>query len=448
MRRRIDATTGPILPAIVALAWPTLLALSIRVAFNIVDIYWVARLGTDAVAAMSTSSFLYWMLMAASETFGAGTLALVARSVGARNLDSARRFATQGILWAGIGGVATGLLGLALAPAAFRLMRVDAAVATLGLAYMTPLLLGAPLLFVMTAADASFRGAGEPRTSLSILATTFVLNAVLDPVLIFGWGPVPPLGVSGAAVATVFAFAVGAMAALVVLHRGRGEELSLVIGARPKLATLRRIVAIGLPPASAGMLFALVYVLLTGVTSRFGTAALAALGIGHKLESPAYLTSVALAHATATAVGQCLGAGLGDRARATALAATRLAMVVAAVMSAIFILMPEPLVALFSGDARVVAIGSSYLRIAGYVQVMTAVEMVLGGAFAGAGDTTPPMLVRTSLTLIRVPLAGWLALGTDLGVDGVFWAIGISAAAKGVAMALWFRRGGWLRKEV
>jgi len=200
-------------------------------------------------------------------------------------------------------------------------------------------------------------------------------------------------------------------------------------------------VRVGAPTAATGVLFSLVYIGLTRITTRFGTPALAALGVGHKLEGFAYMAATGFALSAAAVVGQNLGAGRGDRARASGWITTAYASLAAGAAAIAFLAFPEALVGIFTNSPEVIADGASYLRIIAVAEVAMAVEIVLEGAMGGAGFTLQPMLWSTALTAARIPLAAWLA--GALGVSGIWWAISLTGVARGVAMAALWRGERW-----
>ena len=273
------------------------------------------------------------------------------------------------------------------------------------------------------------------------LALAVVLNLVLDPLLILGWGPFPALGIRGAAAATLVTRGAACAVGFALLAR-RG----LIARARPRWAALREQGSIGLPVAASGVVFSLVYVVLTRFTSEFGTSALAALGVGHKVESLSYMVCLGFGVAAATSVGQNLGAGSPDRARRSGETATVFATAAGALVAALFLVWPEGVMEVFTDDPGVVRDGASYLRIVAVAQLFMAADLVLESAMSGAGYTLLPMAASVLLTVARLPLA--VGLAAVMGLAGIWWAISGTAVARGVAMAWIWRRGRWRRRAV
>ena len=438
----IGLVTDDLARAVRRIALPAVASNLLMTLFASVDSYWVGtRLGPAGLAAVSTSIFWVWMIVAIAEMVGVGLTAVAARRHGERRRDEAARLVGEAVLLAVALGLCTAFVGLQAINWLFAVMHTPPEVTALGRAYLGTYLLGAPLLYGYFAVDAGFRASGDTRTPFALLAVSVAVTIVLDPVLILGLWGAPRLGIAGAAAATVGTRCAVFVMGLALLHRRR-----LVRFARPRLAPLLAVCRVGLPTALTGASFSIIYVLLTRTTTQFGTPALAALGLGHRVESWLYMMAVGFGAAAAAAVGQNLGAGQVERARRAGWVSVGYAMVPAAVVFALMLLVPEPLARLFTDDAAVVAATASYLRIAAVAQLVLCVEVVLEGALGGAGDTVPPMLASTSLTALRLPLAAWSA--ARWGVDGIWWTITLTAVARGVVMALLWRRGGWQRKSL
>ena len=315
---------------------------------------------------------------------------------------------------------------------------IPPAVGAVGETYLGTYLLGMPLVFGFFAVDAAFRAKGDTRTPLLILAGATLLGLLLDPLLIRGGGPVPALGVRGAALATLVPRGLAFLAGLILLRRD-----GLVAWARPRLDVLGQIVRVGAPAAATGVAFSAIYVLLTRITTRFGTPALAALGLGFRIEGVVYVVSVGMGAAVAAIVGQSLGAGQPGRAARAGWIATLLVTGVGAVTATVCQLMPDRLAGIFSTDPAVVAEASRYLRIAAFSQLFLGAEVVLESAMGGAGWTMVPMLASTAITALRLPLGGWAA--AQWGTTGLWWVLAATAAARGILMALLWWRGPWRR---
>jgi putative MATE family efflux protein len=310
--------------------------------------------------------------------------------------------------------------------------------------YLDVILLGLPVTLVFMVVASVFQGSGDTRTPFWILGGSLLVNAALDPLLVFGWGPVPAMGLGGAALATVASQALGAVPGIALLARRR----MIALGRPPLGLRSLSILRIGVPSFLEGFLFCVVYVVLVRLLVPYGVPALAALGVGHRLEGIGYMFALGFARASAALVGQNLGAGRPARAARGAWLAAGVASAFALLMTAAFLAVPHALVALFVPEAGTVAEGGTYLRIVAISQVFMVVEVTLSGAFEGAGDTLPPMIVSASLTAARIPLAYLLATEMGMGASGIYWAISATTVLKGILMAAWFLLGRWREARV
>jgi putative MATE family efflux protein len=340
-----------------------------------------------------------------------------------------------------VAGFIVAAIGLAVLPSLFGIMRMPADVADLGMRYLGTFLLGTPLIFGFFAVDAAFRASGDAKTPFLLLSISVAVTLFLDPLLIMGIGPFPELGIAGAAIGTVatrgVAFALGVR---IALRRG------LLTFGRFDWAAIGSVCRIGMPTAATGVVFSLIYVFVTRSATQFGTPALAALGIGHRVESWLYMVGVGFSAATAAIVGQNLGAGRVDRAERAGWLATGFCSCLGVVFCVVELAIPEQFASLFTDDPAVIAEGANYLRIAAISQLAICAEIVLEGALGGAGHTVAPMLSSTAITVARVPLAAWAA--ATWGPSGIWWVISLTAILRALAMIALWRSGGWKHKSV
>ena len=405
--------------------------------FNLIDSIWVGRLiGLAALAAVSTAGFYIWVALSLGEMVEIGLIAVAARRHGEGYPERAARVAAAAVVYALLVGLVVSIVGWAVAGTMFRVMKVPADVGTLGHAYLSTWLLGAPLVFGFFAIEATFRASGDTRTPFMMLAGSVAVSIVLDPLLIAGVGPFPRLGVEGAALASVMVRGGGfLLGSVIALRRG------LVRFAAPDWRAIPTIVRIGAPLSLAGVLLSIIYMWLTRFTSRFGTPALAALGVGHKMEGLGFIAISGFALAASALVGQNLGARQEARAREAVRLTVGYCLVVTVTTAVAFLLIPERLVALFTHDAQVIKDGVLYLRVISFAQIGQSFELILEGALAGAGYTFWPQIVSTTLTAMRIPLAAWWSRA--IGLLGIWLALSITAISRGIAMILFWKGGRW-----
>ncbi len=394
-------------------------------------------LGADALAAVSLASYVVWVIVSIGELVGVGLTAVAARRHGEGDPASAARATGTALAMAVALGVVVGAGGvLGLAPV-LELMDATGPVAELAREFLVVQLVGAVLIYGYFVVTAAFRSAGDTRTPFLLLGASVLLNLVLDPIMILGWGPVPALGVYGAALATVLTRGLGFLAGLELLHRRGGIALAFTV------AVARTIARIGLPTMLTGVLFSLVYMLLVRIVGRFGTPAIAALGVGHKIVGISYMICIGFGLAAETLVGQNLGAGRPERARRAGWLTTRLASVPAWALAALFLAVPGALVGVFTDDPGVIRDGSLYLRAAAVAQLAMAFETVLEGGLTGAGYTLLPMIAVVGISALRIPLADLVA--GPFGLEGIWWMLALTAMGRAAAMTSLWQWGRWER---
>jgi putative MATE family efflux protein len=439
---RTSLTQGPLSGAILEMSLPAVGSSLLTLVFLLVDIFWVGRiLGATALAAVSTAGFAVWILASIAEMIAVGLTAVASRRHGEGAHGVAAVVAGTTLTVALGMGVVIAASSWLVVPLHFAAMQTPADVTDLGRLYLTTYLLGAPLFLGFFACEATFRASGDTRTPLLLLASSVALNVVLDPLLIRGFGPLPALGIAGAAIAAILTRGGVLAAGFVILARRRLIRLT-VFDFRAAFGALR----IGLPVAANGIFFSLVYIGLTRITTRFGVPALAALGIGHKLEGLSYMVATGFGLASAAIVGQNMGAGRPDRARRAGWLTSAFACAAGTLVALAFLAFPEPMLSVFTRDPLVIADGVLYLRAMAAVQVSMGLEIVLEASLGGAGYTVQPMIWNGLFTAARIPLAAWLA--ANWGVGGVWAALGVTAVARGVAMAMLWKSGKWARTRV
>jgi putative MATE family efflux protein len=432
----------PLVRTIRRVALPAVIANLLMTTFHNVDTFWIGRtLGADALAAATSSIFWIWLVISIGEMVSIGLDAIAARRHGERRPSEAARTISEGLIFALLLGGAIALATPFVLHWLFAVMNTGAEVSAIGRAYLGTYLLGMPLIFGFFAVDAAFRAKGDTRTPLYILAVTTVVGLVLDPVLIRGFGPVPAFGIRGAALATLVPRALGCVAGVLLLQR-RG----MLQWAAPRWHVMASIARVGAPAAVTGVAFSAIYVLLTRLTTQFGTPALAALGLGFRIESVVYVVSVGMGAAVAAIVGQSMGAGDPDRAARAGWTATAIVSAVGVCMGAASFLFADELASIFSTDPAVIAEAARYLRIAAFSQLFLGAEVVLESAMGGAGWTLWPMIGSSAITVLRLPIGAWAA--AQWGASGLWWTLALTAAARGLLMVALWSSGRWRRVRV
>jgi putative MATE family efflux protein len=444
-----DYTTGPIDRAILLLAVPMVLEMVLESVFAVADIFWVSRLGADAVAAVGLTESLLTMVYALAMGLGIGATALVARRIGEKDKEGAARAAAQALALALIVSTVLGTAGALLAPRLLALMGGSPSVIATGRGYATIMLGGEAAIIVLFVVNAIFRGAGDAAIAMRVLWLANGLNIVLGPLFIFGIGPFPKLGVAGAAVATTTGRAVGALYAVVRLFRHGSrvpvERRHLVLD----FGVMRQILRLA-ASASLQMLVGMAsWIGLVRILAGFGSAALAGYTIAVRLIIFAMLPSWGLSNAAATMVGQGLGARKPERAETAVWRAAFYSAVFLSVLGLIYFLGARLILRGFTHDPAVTDYAVYCLRVVAVGFPLYGYGMVLTQSFNGAGDTwTPTWLNLFCFWLFELPLAWLLAHPLGLGPAGVFWAIMAAFSALALASAAAFRRGKWKTRVV
>ncbi len=444
-----NLTEVGILTGIRRLAMPMLIGALLQNLQSLIDLFWVGRLGHTAIAGVALGGAVIMLLFPGLMGLSTGTVAMVARATGARQPEAAGTAAAQSLIMAGILGVLVGVGGWWPADALLRLLGAGPDVLAPGGIYLKISLLGSVTVFILFIGNAALQGAGDTLTPMYIMAASNVLNIVLDPLFIFGLGPLPPLGVAGAAIATIISQALAAVMLLLVLLNGHGP-LHLrrrYWKLRPDLAW--RIVRIGIPGSGQMLSRSLMGAVIMRIVARCGTTAVAAYGTGLRFHMIILMPAFALGAAAATLTGQYLGAGRPERARRAAWAATAIDMVFMLLAAVLMILFAPALIRLFNDHPDVVAIGAEYLRVVSPFYVFAALGIVLSRALQGAGDTLMPMVI-TILTLwgLQVPAAVWLARTWQPPTQGIWIAMAATFVLQGLLTAAWFETGRWKKTRV
>jgi putative MATE family efflux protein len=417
--------------------------------FAVVDIFWVSKLGADAVAAVGVTESLLTIVYAAAMGLAMGASAVVARRIGEGDRPAASRAAVQALHVAVGLAVVIGAIGAALGPSLLGALGAEASTIAIGGGYARVMLGGSVTVVLLFVVNAIFRGAGDAAIAMRTLWLANGINIVLGPFLVFGWGPFPRLGVTGAAIATTFGRGVGVVHQLWALRRPDAricvarEHLRID---RPVLATILRLSATGFVQGFIGTAS---WLALVRILSAFGSIALAGYTIAIRIVMFALLPSWGMSNAAATLVGQNLGAKQPDRAERAVWRAALYNVVFLGGVSLAFVLAAGAVVAPFATDPAVVAVATRALRIIAAGFVLYAFGMVVVQAFNGAGDTrTPTVLNLICFWLFELPVAWALAHAFGLGPGGVFLAITLAFSLVAIVGMAVFRRGGWKRQRV
>src|SRR5579864_7862936 len=444
-----DYTAGSLNRAILLLAVPMVLEMVLESLFAVVDVFFVGRLGADAVATVGLTESMLSLVFAVGMGLSLSTTAMVARRIGEKDPEGAADAAVQAIFLGLMISLAIGLPCLLFAPNLLRLMGATPQIVAVGSGYTRICLGGSCAVLLLFLNNAIFRGAGDAAIAMRLLWVSNIINLVLDPCLIFGWGPFPRLGVTGAALATLIGRSIGVMYQFYRLMRGTERLRILKSQIRLHWDVLLRLVRVSLTGILQFAIAHTSWIGLVRIVSIFGAAALAGYTIAIRIVIFVILPSWGLSNAAATLVGQNLGAGKPDRAEAAVWRTGFYNMLFLGAVGLFFIVFANPIVRLFISDPTVVPLGTACLRIISCGNIGYAYGMVMLQAFNGAGDTITPTIVNFfGFWVLEIPVAYWLAMRANLHSNGVFWAIVIAEGAIAGASALLFRQGKWKRQQI
>jgi putative MATE family efflux protein len=428
------------------LAWPAIVENLLHTMVGIVDTAMVGQLGAASLAAVGLGNQISMLGLTIFSALATGSTALVARHIGAKESSKASDVARQSlVLGLFVSGTimvtflltARGLLGVL-----FR--RSEAEVLNMASAYVRIVTLAMVLNYFLVVINAILRGAGDTKTPMRITALVNVINVIGNTMFIYGVGPIPPLGVSGAAMGTAISQASGGVLALWVLFRHPVLRVRLTDSFKPDQAVIKRIANIGIPAGAEQGMMRVAQLVYTMIVSSLGTVAYAAHQVALNAESLSFMPGSGFATASTTMVGQNLGANDPDEAERSGRVARNLGILVMSIMGVIFIIIPEPIVRIFSRDQEVIQLATTCLRLVAISQPALATWMILAGGLRGAGDTRAILkIVVTGLALVRVGLAYLLAIYLGFGLVGAWVAMGVDLFIRGFLIQRRFNRGDW-----
>ena len=444
-----DFTRGSIGRAIFLLAVPMVLEMLMESLFGIVNAFWVSRLGQDALAAVGLTESMLTIIFGVAMGLSMATTATVARRIGEKNEEAAAHTAAQSILLGVFVSLALGAVGFVFAPDLLLLMGAEGGVVEVGASYPRIIFGTNVVIMLLFLNNAIFRGAGDAALAMRALWLGNLINLVLDPCLIFGWGPFPALGVTGSAVATTIGR--GAAVAYQFWSLGRGTSRVRIRRwqLRPDFAEMAKLMRISLGGTFQFLVATASWVVIVRFVAYSGSAAVAGYTVAVRILIVALLPSWGMSNAAATLVGQNLGAGKPERAERSVHLTGLANMTFLGVVTVVTLLFAEQMIGLFTTEPDVVPYGVDCLRYISYGYVFYAWGMVLAQSFNGAGDTWTPTVINIAcFWVLEIPLAYALAVLSGMGAQGVFLAITIAESTLAVVAYFAFRRGTWKAQKV
>lgn len=431
-------TQGSIFKKLFALAIPIMGTSFVQMAYNMIDMIWVGKLGSGAVAAVGTAGFFTWLAMAFIIIPKVSAEVGVAQAVGKKDMDEARVYIKHSIQF---------IIFLALTYAfvllTFRKSLVgffnlgDEEVINSTITYLVIIALGLVFYFINPVFSAIFNGYGDSKTPFRINVIGLVINMILDPLLILGVGPFPRLEVAGAAIATIIAQII--VTVIFIIKARQREELfsNLDLLGKPDRNHMNKITKLGFPVALQSAFFTIISMVLARIIADWGTVAIAVQKVGSQIESISWMTAGGFETAMSTFTGQNYGAKKWERVRRGYFTGIAIVSCIGIIATILLIFGAEPIFMVFIQEEEAVRYGVDYLRILGVSQLFMCIEIATTGAFNGLGRTIPPSIVGIIFNLSRIPLALFLS-STSLGLNGVWWAISISSVFKGTFLCIWY----------
>jgi putative MATE family efflux protein len=437
--RRIDLTKGPILKTLVRLAVPVTVSMVMFTVYLMVDLYFVGRLGPDAVAALSISGNAFFIHLGLSTMLGTGGMALIAQAYGRKDYDHAAKVFRQSITLALIVGAVETTTGLMIAPAYIKYFGGAGKSLVWGIQYFQIFVISFFFMILLYTIGNCYRGMGNTKTPMIILLQANILNILLDPVLIFGWLGVPAMGVRGAALASLIS-QVYALAIYGYLIFIRNTEIKVGGSWRFNATIVRQSLYIGVPSGMNHFLLAANLLITFRVISDYGTAALASIGVGFRLLQAIYIPVIAVASAMAAIVGQNFGAEKYLRIAGTFGRAWMISITFMIFCTTVCQAIPERLIGIFSSDPDVIRFGVIYLKTFSLGFVMVGSIMVISAVFQGLGKTYPSLVGAALDNVLFAALVFTLPAYFNWGIQSIFWIKVATVVVETAVIAVWLKR--------
>jgi putative MATE family efflux protein len=438
----LDLTSGGIGRPLFFLSLPIVVTNLLQTAYNLADTFWLGQYSTAALAAISFAFPMVFLLFALGMGISVAGSVLVAQHVGAGEEREAEYAAAQTVTYAILASLLLGAVGYVVVEPFLRLLGASPEVVPLAAGYMRVIALGMVFMFGFFVFISLMRGYGDTVTPMLVMFGSVAVNVALDPFVIFGWGPFPELGVTGAALATVFSRALAFAVGVVVLLEGSRGVRVRPGDMLPDLAYLRRLLRVGVPASVEGTTRALSVNLMLFIVGGFPTAVVAAYGVVTRVFSMVILPAIAVERGVETMTGQNVGADNPDRAATTNHFAARALFVVLAAVGAVVWVFAGDVVGVFTDDPAVVAEGTTFLRWIAPTFGFVGIVRSYAGGFRGTGRTLVAAgIAVATLGVFRLPIA-WVGAGA-IGTDGIWLAFAVSNVLGAAVAYLWFRRGTW-----
>lgn len=442
-----DILNGTIWKIIIHLSLPIIIAFFFQTLYNLVDAFWLGKIGKTALAAPTITFNVIFLVIAIASGLALGGTTLLAQYKGAKNDEMVNETTSNTFIL--IGGISfiLSIIGYIFTPQILQILQTpkDAYIETLK--YMRIIFLGIPFIFGFYVYRAVMQGYGDTVTPMKLSGFSVALNIILDPFLIFGWGPFPQLGVVGAAIATVFSQFLSSIIGILFLVSGRYGLRMKLRRFRFNIDIIKSIFKIGGPIAFSQTGTSLGFTLLMGIVNTFGTSVVGAFGVGNRIISLLVMPAMGLAQGSSTIVAQNIGADQIERAERSVWTSVGIISSFTFIFTTLLFFYGGYVVKFFINDPEVIGIGMRMFKITSYSVLFFSVMVVFTAAFQGSGHTLPVFVMQMiRLWVLRIPFVLLLAKKLHFGADGIFWGMFISNMVITLIAFLWFKTGSWKRK--
>ncbi|MGI6394654.1 MAG: MATE family efflux transporter [bacterium] len=440
-----DLLKGDPVKTLIALSVPAIILNILKAGYNIVDMFWLGKLGKEYLAGVSASIFLVWGMHGLASFTTVGIVAGISRNIGEGKIELARSNTWLSLKYSLILGLILTFFLYPLINPLVEMIHLDNIAHKAGIEYLQIIISFMVVSFLMFALHSIMIAWGDTKTPVKVYAATFILNIFLSPLLMLGIGPFPRLETKGAAIATVISYFIGSAVFFTVILKNRWVSFNKVGFEMP----FKKYIMIGYPVALSSMFFSFIYFFIAKITALFGSNAVGAMGIGHKIESLAYFFSHGIAAGLSTFTGRNLGAGMEERVKIGTMASLKFVTVISMLYSLFTFIFAPQLVSIFNSDPGLVAEGAKYVRIVMPVEFLQSILMAIEfGAFSGAGYTKPSFYVSLPVIFLRIPLAWLLAVYCGFNASGIWFTIASTMALNSLIFIFLFKKERWMKTKI
>lgn len=437
MKKNVDLLNSPIAGTLAKLALPIMGTSLIQMAYNLTDMIWIGRIGSNAVAAVGAAGMYMWLSAGFAMLARMGGQVLTGHAVGSGKYDDASLYASSSLQMGTFLGLLYGVVSLVFCGPMIGFFNLSNPQVVSDAKWYLAITCGLVVFnFLNQILTGLLTAIGNSMLTFRSTTVGLLINLVLDPFLIFGFGPFPALGVKGAALATVFAQIIVFVIYFMHIRKDSILFAPKYFFAKPNLRCIRSIISIGLPTAIQSLGFTLISMTISRLIASWGDTAIAVQRVGSQIESISWMTAEGFGSAVNAFTAQNYGAGKIKRVKKGYTTALQIMGIWGIITSIILIAFPESLFRLFIREANVVPLGVDYLRILGFSQLFMCIETVAAGVFQGLGKSTPPSFISVFFNLMRIPMAFVLS-STVLKLNGIWWSISISSILKGTILPIW-----------